>query len=336
MYFFNSKYSHGKSNEFDNINSFNNIQLGVVTKVGKVPINSNDSKNNRQDIRFNSDEHIIRCRIIGSKYDNNISDEELPNCLPILPRHLNFVPKLNEVVLVLMLSENERYSDRFYIGPLSSSNLKLNSDTIDRTGISSLSVGLTDASKDTDTILSANGVYDNPQNVIIEGRNNTDIIQRENEVLIRSGKFVINNPSKFNKINPSYIQLKSNYVVEDDNGNTKNLSVNNIVSDKINLLTYGDKNKYNLTNVDSTTKLANYITDEELERIMKTAHPMVFGDIIVEYLKLLKSALLNHVHNGSGNKATDRTDGGSLPLDEFIKNAERLEKEMLSDNIRIN
>jgi hypothetical protein len=30
-----------------------------------------------------------------------------------------------------------------------------------------------------------------------------------------------------------------------------------------------------------------------------------FGDVLLEYLKLLKEALFSHVHNGNGNTATD-------------------------------
>ena len=333
------KYSTGKENAFNSSKSFKNIQFGIVTTVGKVDVNSESEKNRAQDVRFNADEHAIRCRIIGSSFDNKYSDSELPNCFPLLPKHLNFVPKVNEVGLVFTFGEDERFNDRFYIGPLNSTPTKLNIDTIHTTALSNFSEGNTTPAAEISKIPSADGVYDNPQHVIIEGRNNTDIIQRDNEILIRSGKFVLNNPLVFNKRNPAYIQLKFNQDIIDADGQKKNVSVNNIVANKINLLTYtGGNPEFNdITNVNTDTREANYITDDQLNTILQTAHPLVFGDTLVQYLKLLKKALINHVHNGNGNKPTDRTDGGgSLPVEDFLKNAERLEKEMLSKNIRIN
>ena len=124
---------------------------------------------------------------------------------------------------------------------------------------------------------------------------------------------------------------------EDDNGRVRNnVSVTNIVSDKINLLTYKDGAPAfnNLTKV--VDRNPTYIDNEELQNILNEAHPLVFGDTLVSYLQLFKSALVNHVHNGNGNKPTDRTDTGTLPLKEFLDQAEQLEKDMLSKNIRIN
>lgn len=336
---FNSKYSGGISNFFNKPTPFKNIQLGVVLTTGKVAVSTNSKANQNRDLRFNADEHAIRCRVLGSQYDNNLTTDELPNCFPLLPKHLNIVPKEREVVLVITFGEDEKHSDRFYIGPIISSLDKLNFDSTDGTAMSNLAVGLTSPAVNLDRLPEADGIYDNPQNLIIEGRNNTDIIQRDNEVLIRSGKFTLNNPLSFNKRNPAYIQLKFNQDIIDADGQKKNVSVNNIVANKINLLTYsgGQPEFDDLTNVDKDTRIPNYITDEQLNTIMETAHPLVFGDTLVQYLRLFKRALINHVHNGNGNKATDRTDGGgTLPLEDFLKNAERLEKEMLSKNIRIN
>jgi len=250
---------------------------------------------------------------------------------------LNIVPKEREVVLVITFGEDEKHSDRFYIGPIISSLDKLNFDSTDGTAMSNLAVGLTSPGVNLDRLPEADGIYDDPQNLIIEGRNNTDIIQRDNEILIRSGKFVINNPLVFNKENPSFIQINSNMSYEDDNGRVRNnVSVTNIVSDKINLLTYkeGSPEFNNLTKV--VDRKPTYIDNKELQNILNEAHPLVFGDTLVSYLQLFKAALVNHVHNGNGNKPTDRTDTPTRALEEFLNQAEQLEKDMLSKNIRIN
>ncbi len=337
----NGKYSSGKASEFDMSKPFKNFQLGVVKTVGKVQVSTDDEGAANRDRRFNSDTHAIRVRLIGAKYDNKISDDKLANCMPLLPRHVNLVPKEGEVVMVMVFGEDEKYGDRWYMGPLISSDDKLNKDTIDGTAMSNLANGITESAQELSKIPLARGVYEDPQNLVIEGRDNSDIIQRKGEILLRAGKFVLNDPLQFNSKNPAYIKIKTNVAVNNEEEQRSDiLSVQNLVADKINLLTYGTPNStggtYNLTTVNKETGVAEYITDEEMDRIINSAHPVVFGDTLVEYLKLFRIALISHVHNGSGNPATDRTDKGSLSLKNFLDKAESLEKDMLSKNIRIN
>ena len=73
-----------------------------------------------------------------------------------------------------------------------------------------------------------------------------------------------------------------------------------------------------------------------MANILANAHPLPFGDVLIQYLKLLKDAFLSHVHNGSGNKPTDLTTGDKLALSIFKSKAEDLENAMLSANIKIN
>jgi hypothetical protein len=53
------------------------------------------------------------------------------------------------------------------------------------------------------------------------------------------------------------------------------------------------------------TNNENLISDSELKNIIIEidggAHRLPFGDVLLEYLKLLKEALFSHVHNGNGN-----------------------------------
>jgi hypothetical protein len=333
-----NKYSGGQSSTFNGKLSFKSMQLAVVVSVGKVPVSDKSNSRRKKDLRFNSDPHAIRCRIFGGDYDNKLTDDQLPNCYPMMPKHLNMVPKVGEVVMVVMLGEDEKLSDRYYMGPFISSLTKAEKDTFDTTATSVLMNSTTTPPEEIDRIPSANGVYEDPKYVIIDGRNNTDIMQRDEEILIRAGKFVTGQPLVFNDKNPGYIQIKHNFNIQRENGNgSDKKTVTNIVSEKINLITYADGSpEFDLTKVNDKTRSAEYIDDETLQEIMENAHPLVFGDTLVEYLKLFKSALINHVHNGQGNKPTDRTDGDGLPLDVFIKKAEELEKKMISKNIRIN
>jgi len=335
MDYLSRKFSGGQNGSSNFKTPFKNVAIGVVKTVGKVQARTNKDGDRQKDLRFNADRHAIRVRLIGAQYDNPNSNAELPNCFPLLPKHLNIVPKENERVIVFIFGEDEKFSDRFYIGPITSSEDKLNFDG-EVTSMANMMYGLTFPGVEISKIPKADGIYENPQNVVIEGRDNTDIIQRSGEVLIRAGKFVEGAPLIFNYNTPGFIQIKTNMSYKDDDDNTKNVTVTNIVSDRINLLTYKGSPKFdNLTIVNKDTRESEYINNETLQNILDDAHPLVFGDTLVEYLKLLKSAFVAHVHNGS-NPPTDRTDKGTEPLKDFIKKAKGLEKDMLSKNIRIN
>jgi hypothetical protein len=79
------------------------------------------------------------------------------------------------------------------------------------------------------------------------------------------------------------------------------------------------------------------ISEEEMLKILLTAHQVPYGDVLLTYLRLLKDAVLNHVHRGNGLVATDLTiSGNKQSVAEFVKNATKLEDTMLSKNVRIN
>ena len=345
-----NKYS-SNSNGNQSKTDLKNIYVAEVVAVGKIRISDEEisrkfeardfNKIKKSLERFNADEHAIRVVIPGTKFDGSgdyTNIMTLPNCFPLIPKHLNLIPKVGEMVLVMAKSYDERFDDRFYVGPIISSLTKLGKDT-STTALSNLSDGITSPTEEISKIPLARGVYENQQNVVIQGRGSTDIIQRSDEILLRSGKFVLNDRLKFNSVNPAYIQIKSDFnYSEDENSESKRISVTNVVSNKINLLTYnGSPNLSSfqgLTKVNKKTGVAEYIDDNKLKEILEQAHPLVFGDLLLEYLILLKNALLNHVHNGNGNKATDIIPSSSIY--DINQKAERLEKAMLSKNIRIN
>jgi len=354
------KYNSGRINKGNIINNIPNIFIAEVKHVGKLRI-SNKELTDHLDIkgapekfqiskksleRYNADEYAIKISLPGSKYDGSVVGNEytkidlmnLPNCFPLTPKHISFVPKIGELVLVMVQSETDLFSDRFYIGPITSSLTKMNKD-LSTTALSNFSIGATDATEEISKIPLAKGIYEDPQNVTINGRGNTDIIQRNEEILLRCGKFVSDNPLQFNSLNPGFIQIKSDFNTSIENSEqTKKITVTNIVSDKINLLTYNGSptltSKKGLTSVKKDTNIAEYINDDKLEEILSDAHPLVFGDTLIAYLKLLRTALLNHVHNGNGNIACDISPG--IAVKDYTDKAEKLENAMLSKNIRIN
>lgn len=336
------KFITGEASSFNSsTNYFKTFQLAEVVTTGTVPVNQTNDNQKNKDMVFNSDPYIIRCRIVGSNYDNNKGNNDtLPNCFPLMPKHNAVIPKVGEYVLVFMFSPDEVNNDRFYIGPIISNPISLNKQTLLTGAFNGLSVGIYKPEADLSKIESVKGVYadyDTDNTYTVSGRDNADIVFKPSEVLIRAGKFIDSNPKEFNSVNPAYIQIKNGFNYTDTLVNkTKKISVNNIVADKINLLTYNGSPNFNLTQRDLLNSTTPYITDNEINTILSTAHPLVFGDTLLEYLKSMRAAFESHVHNNFGaTPPTDNKTMGSSVAD-FKILAPRLEATMLSENIKIN
>ena len=312
----NSHNKNSYKNFYEQNFSTNIIQFGQVVSV-------NDKKGLGR----------IKVRIKGGKSvggDDGVLDKDLPWAFPMLPKHLSTQPKVKEAVFIFTLGKNKEHVDRLYIGPIISQVNNLDYDPFYTSALAGFSFGSQEPKTAVETIPSLNGVFPKEGEISIQGRYNTDITQKRDEIVIRAGKFVKSKPDeanpfpfKFNKLTQGYIQIKNNVNITNNPE-----SFTNIVSNKINLLTHdAGSPRFNLTNQD------NLISDEELKKIIETAHPLAFGDILLEYLIILKNAIQNHVHNGNGNKGTDTTDAAMRTLRE---KAGDLEKRMLSKNIRIN
>lgn len=141
----------------------------------------------------------IKCRIQVT--DGNIlKDDDLPRCYPLLPKHINVYPKKGEYVYILMLNADSQQQIRYYIGPVIDTykNLPYNPD--DNAEVNSpIRPDLKKPEK---------GIYPKREYVSILGRDNNDIVLKEKEVLIRAGKYVSDNPLKFNSLDTAYIQLR--------------------------------------------------------------------------------------------------------------------------------
>ena len=72
-----------------------------------------------------------------------------------------------------------------------------------------------------------------------------------------------------------------------------------MVGNKINLISHDGPHTFNLTNPEEL------ISTEEQNKINNDAHPLVYGDILVEFLELVKSYVAGHIHNYHGMPATE-------------------------------
>lgn len=285
----------------------------------------------------------IKVRVKGpvsSGGDDSILDADLPWAFPILPKNFTSTPKPKEAVFIFVFGKDRQHSDRMYLGPIISQLDKLLFDPYYNTALRGFTFASQTPSVSIDSIPELKGVYPNLDDISIQGRYNTDITQKNNEIVIRAGKFESSPitstnpyPFRFNSKTQAYIQIKNDVIISPLESQTQERgTVTNIVSSKINLITHTNGSpRFNVTNQN------NLISDEELANILREAHPLPFGDVLLEYLILLKEALFFHVHNGSGNQPTDLTiSGNKQALAIFKSRADALEKSMLSKNIRIN
>lgn len=259
--------------------------------------------------------------------DNNYMDEQLPYAFPLLPKMLHIKPKVGEAVLILLMDSNDKYNNRFYIGPIISQPQYMNRDDY---GLNSMSV-FPSAHKEPNvapsTQADTEGAYASDEDIAIYGRNKSDIILRDNDLRIRCGARVkdISNPADiiFNRKNQSFIQLKhrdSNY--QDSLDGRDYQSTATIVADKINLLGNNSKTPFN------THDKKELITDTEMQKIIDKAHELPYGDILVDFLNLFRNAFMTHYHPYPGIQP--------CPTPEVVKLETYDTNKMLSDSVRIN
>jgi hypothetical protein len=397
-------------------NDSTNTNVIPIIRVGEVKSVADVTKSGR-----------IKVKITG--VDKNENDNSLIDCVPLLPKYLTILPKVGECVFVFQYEYNDSSptasfnTKRFWVGPLITQPTKLSGEDYN-SAQSILPDGyekLKDPNIDT-------GVIGNDEDITLQGRYNTDIIQKDKEVWLRVGKSLEGKPNKFNDKNLGYVQLKyggeklkreveeteietfveqpPNVIVtvtmntitnngtilsnnlpkdryrENDinrtevfitvtdyktgniktqyenesgftgsesrdnalsqsktfidtnkgnrwrikstakdlidvyggengvaNSNTpkikvkkkikevkfvknkpKNTSVINLVANKLNLISHDGEHTFNLTDPKSL------ITDDEQEKINNEAHPIVYGDTLVEFLNLVKKFVATHVH----------------------------------------
>ncbi len=323
----NNKTTTGRKSVNDTLDNFKTLEIGEVVSV-------------------NDPNYLgrIKVRIKGPRSrggDDGVLDNDLPWCFPILPKLISIQPKPKEAVFIFTFGRDNQHVDRTYFGPINSQPQLLNFDPYYLSALAGFSFGSESPKVSVATIPELNGIFPDPSDVSIQGRFNTDITQKNNEIIIRAGKFIPvtpngNNPFPFtfNNKTQAYIQIKNDVVVipQTDKQKEERGTVINHVASKINLLTHKNGNpSFNLTNQD------NLISDEELALIIEDAHPIPYGDVLLEYLRLLRDMALYHVHNGHGNIPTDLIGtGNKQSLAVFKQRADDLEKQMLSKNVRIN
>jgi hypothetical protein len=149
----------------------------------------------------------IKVRITG--VDDTESDKNLIDCVPLLPKYLITLPKAGECVFVFQYEYNDSSptasfkNKRFWIGPLISQPTRLSEETYN-SAISILPDGYTKL-KDPNLEI---GAYGEDEDIILQGRYNTDILQKDRQIWLRVGKNIEGELNKFNNKTLGYVQLK--------------------------------------------------------------------------------------------------------------------------------
>lgn len=160
----------------------------------------------------NFDSGILKIRI--PEVDKNITDTDLPPCYPLFNfQFFRVMPQKGERVFVIFdriydtdnkLNQEKRYWNALIISNVS----KINYDPFYYTSASAQSDGWNIPEQVFKNLPTANGLFPNLNDVIIRGRNNTDISLRNGEILLRSGRHLQGLPFVYNKENPAFIQIK--------------------------------------------------------------------------------------------------------------------------------
>ena len=276
----------------------------------------------------------------------NKSCTEVPYAAPLLPKHLQIMPKLGEACMVFVQKTSEPQNNRFWLGPLMSDKTKMayqdaesGQDLLNTQLIPKKSTDTTKQTKEGKSLRKKGdftGGFPEKFDVSIMGRNNADIIlptrsdeqdslNRGGEILIRAGKFSFNNDGKLfnNTVNPGFLRLK----VLERNNIEDSVVHSMLYSDYISLVSY--KNSDGSAGVPFIRKIDPVLrTDTEIDTFHNALSPLVRGDKLVQFLRLLVNYVKNHNHPYHKLPSTDANSKPEIEKFDLIS--------ILSPHIRIN
>lgn len=279
----------------------------VIIRFAEVlQIEDNLDTSSRNEISKNSFGRRIKVRLIDD--EENLNANDLPWVFPLLPKHLQIIPKIGEMVMVILQDQNSPNGNRFYIGPIVSQDYYLEHGG--RYESLSLLQGVS-----TNPLVHPNG---NPKNkgsypdsdiIALQGRGDSAVWLKNEELRLLCGHKPnwANKPTEerldpetleFNSKNLSYIQMKYGKFIEKNSGKNFN-SVINVVADRINLITHEGVDKSSNINVTDNEELT---TNESIENIASNAQKMVYGNELVDFLTKFREVFAEHTHHWANDK----------------------------------
>ena len=224
--------------------------------------------------------------VIGGK-DRDTLDENLVFCTPLMPEFFHVRPLKGEMVFLLLENPSDNSAPRYWIGPIITSQLKLKyqaySEAVKVFDYTSFNVNLA-----LNNNFKSNAVLPQQSDVAVQGRDDADLVLKQREAFLSTGKFKPNS-IEVNNISPSNLQLKQ----FDNNkiGPLKTFSQANLQSTNINIFSPQGKFRNN-----DTSKFEVNENLESFGELAQTLHPAVLGDELVKLLDLIIRILLTHIH----------------------------------------
>ena len=277
----------GQSSYSSNATQSNKIiYLAVVKDVSDF---ANMGRIRAEIIDFDDDSGNIR-----PGKDKN--DVEYKFAFPLIPNFLNISPRIGELVYIFFENPSDQSSNRFYIGPIRSINLPVSK--FEEAASANDLFNINSYFGNSNFLLPSNdSSLINKDDIYIKGKNDSDVILKSREVLIRAGSL---QPNLFldNTQTPCYIQL-----VQRNEGDINAFSQTNIVGSNINLISSDSRTRMkrtldengNLTD-SSNVEITTNPRLNEYGNLAKELHPLVLGDELVKVLKILIRFCLNHKH----------------------------------------
>jgi len=141
--------------------------------------------------------------------DRGINDENLVLCIPLLPEFFHVRPQVGEMVFVILENPKDTAGARYWIGPIISSKLKLESQLYeDAVKIFNKTDFISNTK--TSSSIELTNLLPSESDVALQGRNDADLMLKNRELLLVSGKF--NNRKSgnltINTDSPSFLRLK--------------------------------------------------------------------------------------------------------------------------------
>ncbi len=271
---------------------------------------------------------------VRTVYDNiRKKNEELPWYIPLLPKMLHVRPKVGELVLVISMAAGNFDEPSFYVGPIISQEDKIFKEDAD----GALRITNTGYIGWEENPRGKKGVqptlYPNTADIAIEGRKDTGIQLKDEEVRVKAGvKVVDERGPKNNTSNPAFISLK--YYPKNDVFKEGYKSTATIVADKINLISTlsDDPETKEIPVTENQDRKAedkdNLISDSAMRELVEKAHQVPYGDILIQFLDLFRTAFATHIHPFPTMPPCQ--DPNVIAVSSYDLNT------TLSDNVRIN
>ena len=268
--------------------------------------------------------------------DNPRNIASIPWAAPLLPKVFQSIPKVGEAVIIITAQMGDKDSQRFYIGPIipqpqyfekspkkNATSMLQTAETTPLAAISNFAV--------------TEGSFPSNEDIAVIGRGGEDIVLKYNsstsdsEVDIRAGirqratsssddairdKLVV-----FNTETPTYIQLKNKNGIAPKHDAS---SLVNIVGEKVNIMSTQDSDVSA-----SITDNKELVKSSEADNIMDKLHQVPKGDTLIEFLEVLRQAVLLHVHPWLGMEQCGDHGGYINKLKDYDLQS------LLSDHVRI-